>query len=173
MAKTKPQPERASTESQLPTGINQTDSKEKPKTIMDYYEAKDIPTIAKTDKEYLMFGGALLKQYMYLENDHYHWTLSKALLAFMCGYIYCGDYIKEENDNKELKKGNTQLPVEDVNKLFPGMKVDSNRYVQKAPPRNSWKIEALIKDTKKAINEIKLKAINEIKLKAQQEQPHI
>lgn len=155
--------EQASTPDQA-TG--QASTQNQAPSLEELIKDKIIPTIAQTDKEFLMFGGALRKQYMYLENGSYHWNLSKSLLSFMCGYIYCGDRITEDGDgNRIYKKGYTQLPANDINKLFPDMNVDSNRNSLKKPPRNYWKIEDLIEDTKKALDIIKQKRL----LK----QPHI
>lgn len=45
----------------------------------------------------------------------------------MCGRLYCGDRINEEDDDKWLVKGNTQMPKTEVEKLFGGIDVASNR----------------------------------------------
>lgn len=108
--------------------------------------ASTIPTINDTDKEKLVFGNALQKQYMSLNNGSYKWTLTKSLLAYMCGRLYCGDRIKEDNSDYSQKyiKGNTQMPAQEVKALF-GVDVASNRYVLEKPPRNSWKVDELFK----------------------------
>ena len=108
--------------------------------------ASTIPTINDTDKEKLVFGNALQKQYMSLNNGSYKWTLTKSLLAYMCGRLYCGDRIKEDNSDYSQKyiKGNTQMPAQEVKALF-GVDVASNRYSLKTPPRNSWKVDELFK----------------------------
>jgi len=110
--------------------------------------ASTIPTINDTDKEKLVFGNALQKQYMTLNNGCYKWTLTKSLLAYMCGRLFCGDKIKEDDSDysKEYKKGNTQMPAQEVKALFGGVDVASNRYSIKAPPRNFWKVDALFKN---------------------------
>ena len=115
--------------------------------IEELIKDRKIPTIAKTDKEYIMFGEALRREYMYLENGCYHWNLTKSLLAYMCGYIYCGDRIKEneEDGNETYKKGSTQLPAQEVNALFSGVAVDASRNVIHLP-KNRWKINDLIKE---------------------------
>ena len=105
-----------------------------------------IPTIKDSDKEKLVFGNALQKQYMSLTNGCYKWHLSKALLAYMCGRLYCGDRVKEvDNDHIKYHKGYTQLPAKEVNRLF-GVKVASNRYSIKSTPRSYWKVDELFKD---------------------------
>lgn len=108
--------------------------------------ASTIPTINDTDKEKLVFGNALQKQYMSLDNGSYKWTLTKSLLAYMCGRLYCGDRIKEDDSDysNTYIKGNTQMPAQGVKDLF-GVDVASNRYSIKAPPRNSWKVDELFK----------------------------
>lgn len=109
--------------------------------------ASTIPTINDTDNEKLVFGNALQKQYMTLQEGCYKWTLTKSLLAYMCGRLYCGDRIKEDKTDytKEYVKGNTQMPAQEVKTLFGGADVASNRYSIKAPPRNSWKVDELFK----------------------------
>ncbi|WP_279147804.1 hypothetical protein [Segatella bryantii] len=108
--------------------------------------ASTIPTINDTDKEKSVFGKALQKQYMSLNNGSYKWTLTKSLLAYMCGRLYCGDRIKEDNSDysQNYIKGNTQMPAQEVKALF-GVDVASNRYSLKTPPRNSWKVDELFK----------------------------
>lgn len=108
--------------------------------------ATKIPTIKDTDKEKLVFGNALQKQYMSLNNGCYRWSLAKSLLAYMCGRLYCGDRIKEDDSsyNQVYIKGNTQMPAQEVKDLF-GVDVASNRYSLKSPPRNSWKVDELFK----------------------------
>lgn len=108
--------------------------------------APEIPTINNTDKERLVFGNALQKQCMTLVDGHYKWNLTKSLLAYMCGKLYCGDKIKEDDSDYSRKyiKGNTQMPAQEVKSLF-GVDVASNRYSIKEPPRNSWKVDELFK----------------------------
>lgn len=108
--------------------------------------ASTIPTINDTEKEKSVFEKALQKQYMSLNNGSYKWTLKKSLLAYMCGRLYCGDRIKEDNsDYRQIYiKGNTQMPAQEVKALF-GVDVASNRYSLKTPPRNSWKVDELFK----------------------------
>ncbi len=108
--------------------------------------ASTILTINNTDKEKWVFGNALQKQYMSLDNGSYKWTLTKSLLAYMCGRLYCGDRIKEDESDysKEYIKGSTQMPAQEVKALF-AVDVASNRYSIKTPPRNSWKVDELFK----------------------------
>lgn len=129
-------------------------------TAYDYYEPgkepepqqnkQDIPqeiqTIHDTDKERLVFGNALQKQYMTLQNGCYKWILRKSLLAYMCGRLYCGDRIKEDDSDysTEYIKGKNQMPAKEVKALF-GDDVASNRYSIRTPPRDSWKIDELFK----------------------------
>lgn len=108
--------------------------------------ASTILTINDTDKKKFVFGNALQKQYMSLDNGSYKWTLSKSLLAYLCGRLYCGDRIKEDESDyrTEYIKGRTQMPAQEVKALF-GVDVASNRYSIKTPPRNSWKVDELFK----------------------------
>lgn len=109
--------------------------------------ASEIPTIRNTDKERLVFGNALKKQYMTLENGRYKWSESKSLLAYMCGRLYCDDRIKEDESDYSMKyvKGYSQMPAKEVKNLF-GIDVASNRYAINGPPRYSWKVDDLFKN---------------------------
>ena len=121
---------------------------EQEKTTMPE-EEQEIPTIQNTDKERLVFGNALQKQYMILKDGCYKWNLSKSLLAYMCGRLYCGDRIKEDSSDysQEYIKGTTQMPAKELKALF-GVDVASNRYSIKAPPRNSYKVDELFKSNR-------------------------
>lgn len=104
---------------------------------------QDIPLLRGTQQEIDVFGKALQKGYMSLCNGGYKWTKSKRLLAYMCGRLYCGDRIREDdNDDIHYKKGRQQLPAKELKALF-NENVGANRDVMTAPPRGHWIIDDL------------------------------
>lgn len=109
-------------------------------------KGKEIPTLKNTDKERLVFGNALKKQYMSLDKDKYKWHKPYNLLAYMCGRLYCGDRVIDIDGTEELKKGYRQMPRTAVKELFSGIDVANNRYSMKEPPTDYWIIDDLFKD---------------------------
>ncbi len=107
-----------------------------------------IPTIYDNEKERMVFGRALEKGYMKIVNGCYKWHKSKSLLAYMCGKLYCGDKVKEDDYGDELQKGNNQMPASEVKRLF-GADVASNRYSLKNPPRQYYLVDDLFKGASK------------------------
>lgn len=105
---------------------------------------QEILTINNTEKERLIFGRALEKRYMTLENGKYKWHKSYSLLAYMCGKLYCGDRVVEADDETTLNKGDRQMPKTAVERLF-GVNVAGNRYALKNPPKDYWIIDELFK----------------------------
>lgn len=104
---------------------------------------QDIPKLRGTRQEKEVFEKALQKELMVLCDGGYKWTKSKALLAYMCGRLYCGDRIKEDdNEDRHYKKGRQQLPAKELKALF-NENVGGNRDAIKAPPRNYWIIDDL------------------------------
>ncbi len=110
-------------------------------------DTTEIPTINGTNLERTVFGNALQMGYMSLENGCYQWKKSKALLAYMCGRLYCDDSVTgaDSYHTGEYIKGCRQLPATAVKRLF-GVDVANNRCVMKQLPRGSWTVDELFKD---------------------------
>ena len=68
-----------------------------------------------------VFERAIGKGLIKIENGHYVWLgKSKALLAYMCGRIYCSDYteyLRKEHKNI-WRQGELRFPESALNKLF-------------------------------------------------------
>lgn len=113
----------------------------------DFIEPHQIPTIIGTEQEINVFTKAIEKRYMMQNGSGYKWNLTKSLCAYMCGRLYCGDRIKEDDVDysRKLIKGNTQLPRNELKKMF-GFNVGENRGTMKEPPRNVYMIEDLFDD---------------------------
>jgi hypothetical protein len=80
--------------------------------------------------------------------NHYKWNESKALLAYMCGRIYCGDYPKySARDVKSYwKPGRSEFfPESDLNALFQETALGQSRQNRKgeAVPMGSKKVDDL------------------------------
>lgn len=81
------------------------------------YEAKNKPTLPEvlnTDEAKKIFSKAVKVGLMQpLSNGSgYQWNRSNAMLAYLCGKIYCGDRLKKDMVSKEweLKRGETFFP---------------------------------------------------------------
>ena len=95
-----------------------------------------------------VFARAIEKGLMEEVGNHYKWNESKALLAYMCGRIYCGDYPKySARDVKSYwKPGRTELfPESDLNALFQETALGQSRQNRKgeAVPMGSKKVDDL------------------------------
>ncbi|MBQ6190713.1 MAG: hypothetical protein IJK51_00260 [Bacteroidaceae bacterium] len=80
--------------------------------------------------------------------NHYKWNESKALLAYMCGRIYCGDYPKysAREVKSYWKPGRTEFfPESDLNALFQETALGQSRQNRKgeAVPMGSKKVDEL------------------------------
>lgn len=95
-----------------------------------------------------VFARAIEKGLMEEVGNHYKWNESKALLAYMCGRIYCGDYPKySARDVKSYwKPGRTEFfPESDLNALFQETALGQSRQNRKgeAVPMGSKKVDDL------------------------------
>ena len=95
-----------------------------------------------------VFALAIERGLMEEVGNHYKWNESKALLAYMCGRIYCGDYPKySARDVKSYwKPGRTEFfPESDLNALFQETALGQSRQNRKgeAVPMGSKKIDDL------------------------------
>lgn len=95
-----------------------------------------------------VFALAIEKGLMEEVGNHYKWNESKALLAYMCGRIYCGDYPKySARDVKSYwKPGRTEFfPESDLNALFQETALGQSRQNRKgeAVPMGSKKVDDL------------------------------
>ncbi len=110
-----------------------------------------IPTIHPINNdlgalENLIYRRALKKGYIRLDGqDHYtKGSATWALIAYMCGRIYCKDRVKEDYT---LFKGRN-FPAQQVKELFNGVDIANHRdqLDKDKPPRNYSKIDELFKN---------------------------
>lgn len=97
-----------------------------------------------------VFARALKAGLMEEVDGHYKWKESKALLAYMCGRIYCGDKpgYDEREEKTYWKFGRTEFfPETELNALFGVKALGQSRTNRKdlAVPQGSNKIDDLFK----------------------------
>lgn len=76
----------------------------------------------------------------------YEWTESQVLLAYFCGKIYCGDYVKVGKMNSTWKAGNEAFfPEKALGTLFnrPNIGISRRKQLEGTPPKGYQKIEQL------------------------------
>lgn len=90
----------------------------------------------------LAIGAGLMKQ----TANGYEWTESQVLLAYFCGKIYCGDYVKVGKMDSTWKAGNEAFfPEKNLGKLFnrPNIGISRRKQLEGTPPKGYQKIEQL------------------------------
>ena len=98
-----------------------------------------------------VFAKAVEAGYMEEDGSHYRWRKgTKALLAYMCGRIYCGDVPEySELDRKSFWKfGNGLFPDAELNTLFEQTGIGQSRQNRRdmAVPTNAEDIDKLFSD---------------------------
>lgn len=76
----------------------------------------------------------------------YEWIDSQVLLAYFCGKIYCGDYVKVGKMDSTWKAGNEAFfPEKALGKLFsrPNIGISRRKQLEGTPPKGYQKIEQL------------------------------
>ena len=98
-----------------------------------------------------VFAKAIEAGYMEEDGSHYRWRKgTKALLAYMCGRIYCGDVPEySELDRKSFWKfGNGLFPDTELNALFEQTGIGQSRQNRRdmPVPANAGDIDKLFSD---------------------------
>ena len=111
-------------------------------------EHVELPGRLNTPLALQVFARAIEKGLMEEVGNHYKWNESKALLAYMCGRIYCGDYPKysAREVKSYWKPGRTEFfPESDLNALFQETALGQSRQNRKgeAVPMGSKKVDDL------------------------------
>lgn len=92
-----------------------------PKQPEPQRELKDLlPEKLKTDEAIEVFQRAVEANLIEIMPNVLKWNETNALLAYLCGKLYCGDTIEIDPTTKEykIKRGETFLPEEPLNSLF-------------------------------------------------------
>jgi hypothetical protein len=90
----------------------------------------------------LAIGAGLMKQ----TANGYEWIESQVLLAYFCGKIYCGDYVKVGKMDFTWKAGNDAFfPEKALGTLFnrPNIGTSRRKQLEGTPPKGYQKIEQL------------------------------
>lgn len=107
-----------------------------------------LPERLDTELARTVFARALEAGFMEENGAHYKWELSKALLAYMCGRIYCGDKPEySEMDEKSFWKYGSSgfFPDAELSALFEQSELGQSRQNRKdmVVPQKSHKIDKL------------------------------
>lgn len=98
------------------------------------------------DKGMPYFNLAMEAGLMRQTANGYEWTESQVLLAYFCGKIYCGDYVKVGKMDSTWKAGNEAFfPEKALGKLFsrPNIGTSRRKQLEGTPPKGYQKIEQL------------------------------
>lgn len=113
-------------------------------------EAERVILTERLDTELArkIFARAIEAGFMEENGAHYKWKLSKALLAYMCGRIYCGDKPEySDSDEKSFWKYGSSgfFPDAELSALFGQSELGQSRQNRKdlAVPQKSHKIDKL------------------------------
>lgn len=113
-------------------------------------EAERVILTERLDTELArkIFARAIEAGFMEENGAHYKWKLSKALLAYMCGRIYCGDKSEySDSDEKSFWKYGSSgfFPDTELSTLFGQSELGQSRQNRKdlTVPQKSHKIDKL------------------------------
>lgn len=115
----------------------------------DVQEGVSITGKLDTPLAKIMFAKAIEKGFMTESGRHYQWNEkeSKALLAYMCGRIYCGDMPEHHDDYDIWKIGRVKsFPDTALNELFQEKELARSRStrINHTTPYNSTVIDEMI-----------------------------
>ena len=99
------------------------------------------------DKGMPYFNLAIEAGLMKQTANGYEWTESQVLLAYFCGKIYCGDYVKVGKMDSIWKAGNEAFfPEKALGTLFnrPNIGASRRKQLEGTPPKGYQKIEQLV-----------------------------
>lgn len=107
-----------------------------------------LPEHLDTELARKVFARAIDAEFMEENGAHYKWKLSKALLAYMCGRIYCGDRPGySDTDEKSFWKYGSSgfFPDAELSALFGQSELGQSRQNRKdlTVPQKSHKIDKL------------------------------
>lgn len=99
----------------------------------------------ETDEAVNVFNKAIKADLMEVCGDRLKWKASNALLAYLCGRLYCGDTTKIDSVTKEriVKRGSGFFPETKLNDLFGLKNLGQSRLQLNRVPKGFEKIEAL------------------------------
>lgn len=92
------------------------------------------------------FNRAIENGLMRQTSSGYEWLVSQVLLAYFCGKIFCGDYIKTDKIDSIWKAGNDAFfPEKALGKLFnrPNIGTSRRKQIESTPPKGYQIIDNL------------------------------
>ena len=92
------------------------------------------------------FNRAIENGLMRQTSSGYEWLVSQVLLAYFCGKIFCGDYIKTDKIDSIWKAGNDAFfPEKALGKLFNRHNIGTSRrkQIESTPPKGYQIIDNL------------------------------
>lgn len=106
-----------------------------------------LPEQLKTDEAIKVFGKAITAKLMELDKGRLKWNKSNALLAYLCGILYCGDTKSQDTITKEfvIKRGSTFFPESALNTLFEVKNLGQSRTQLEHLPRGYEAVDKLFK----------------------------
>lgn len=112
------------------------------KTLQDL-----LPEQLKTDEALKIFQRAIDANLIEKTATGLKWQLSNALLAYLCGIVYCGDTKQWDGYNKEyiVKRGSTFFPDKALSELFGVKNLGQSRLQLKSLPKGYEKVDVLFK----------------------------
>ncbi len=119
-------------------GINEPQQQ---KTLQDL-----LPEQLKTDEALKLFQGAIDAKMIEKTATGLKWHFSNALLAYLCGIVYCGDTKQWDGYYKEysVKRGSTFFPETELNRLFGVKNLGQSRLQLTSLPRGYEKVDNLL-----------------------------
>lgn len=98
------------------------------------------------EKGELYFNRAIDSGLMKQTSTGYEWLASQVLLAYFCGKIFCGDYVKESRMDSVWKAGNEAFfPEKALSKLFnrPNIGTSRRKQLEGTPPKGYQTVDKL------------------------------
>lgn len=127
--------------------FEQTDNTEQKPTSNCSDLENMLPEQLKTDEAIKVFRKAITAKLMELDEGRLKWTKSNALLAYLCGILYCGDTKSQDTITKEfvIKRGSTFFPESALNTLFGVKNLGQSRTQLEHLPRGCEAVDKLFK----------------------------
>lgn len=129
-------------------GHTPTITPQEQKTAAEPKDLKDLlPEQLRTDEALKIFQRAIDANLIEKTATGLKWQLSNALLAYLCGIVYCGDTKQCCWHNKEyrVKRGSTFFPDKALSELFGVKNLGQSRLQLEYQPKGYEKVDVLFK----------------------------
>lgn len=129
-------------------GHTPTITPQEQKTAAEPKDLKDLlPEQLRTDEALKIFQRAIDANLIEKTATGLKWQLGNALLAYLCGIVYCGDTKRWDGFYKEynVKRGSTFFPDKALSELFGVKNLGQSRLQLKYRPKGYEKVDVLFK----------------------------